>query len=212
MIISAIETQKTNKLRPQPVPNDDTVHSICKSPSDIFHFPTHDSSSSFSSLRLTFPICTPSKASRQSLSRSGTVLGLSPPASISPSLSLSLSRLTSPPLLSQLHNAGLITEQIFSITLLDAESGILSLGGTIAREVEMTKLRSTIELEHFGDPSASPQWVAEQVDGQMEQRMPSEMKWDEHFKWMDVRGAKGWWTGLMAGVWVNGVKVCYFIS
>lgn len=76
----------------------------------------------------------------------------------------------------------------------------------------MTKLRSTIELEHFGDPSASPQWVAEQVDGQMEQRMPSEMKWDEHFKWMDVRGAKGWWTGLMAGVWVNGVKVCYFIS
>lgn len=188
------------------MPNDGPAHAICKSPSDIFHLPTHDGH--HSSIRLTFPICTPSKASRHTLSRSGTILGLS--SSISSSASKSLARLTSATLLDQLHAAGLITDKIFSITVLDAESGILSLGGTTAREVEMAKLRSTIELQHFGDQTASPQWVADQVEAQMEQSMTASMVWDEHFKWMDVGGAKGWWTGLMAGVWVNGVKVCLF--
>lgn len=94
------------------------------------------------------------------------------------------------------------------MTLLDTENGILSLGGTIAREIEETKTRVELGLKHFGDPVATPEWVADQVEARMKIAMPREDAWDAHFKWTNVQGAAGWWTALMAGVWVNGAKVC----
>lgn len=93
------------------------------------------------------------------------------------------------------------------MTLLDTETGLLSLGGTIAREVEETKARVELELKHFGDPIATPEWVADQVAAHLKVAMPAREAWDEHFKWTNVQGAAGWWTALMAGVWVNGAKV-----
>jgi len=176
-------------------PNDASVHSICRSPNDEFHFTGVPGP-----LRLDFPICTPSKASRQTLADSGTFLGLSPSGK-------SLARLSSPSLLDQLIDKGTIKRKVWSVTLLDTESGILSLGGTIAREVEETKTRVEIELKHFGDPIATPDWVLSQVDAQMKVAMPIDSTWDQPFKWTNVQGAAGWWTALMAGVWVNGAKV-----
>jgi hypothetical protein len=97
---------------------------------------------------------------------------------------------------------------MWSVTLLEAGSGILSLGGTIAKEVEEAKTRGEVELKHFGDPVAIPQWVTKQVHNQLRILMPSELPWDHHFKWTKVQGAAGWWTALMSGVWINGAKVC----
>jgi hypothetical protein len=109
--------------------------------------------------------------------------------------------------LDQLLQADKIALKIWSVTILDADSGILSLGGTIAAEVERAKIRGEIELSHFGDPWATTEWVQEQVDAQLSLAMPPDTPWDRHFKWTDVQGAAGWWTALMAGVWINGAKV-----
>lgn len=178
-------------------PRDESVHAICHNPSDEFHFTGNDISRP---VRLKFPICRPSKASRQTLANSGTFLGLSPPSE-------SLARLSSPSLLDQLLDQGILSHKSWSVTLLDTETGILSLGGTIAREVEETKIRVETELKHFGESVATSEWVSAQVEEQMKLAMPVDSAWDEHFKWTDVQGAAGWWTALMAGVWINGAKV-----
>ncbi|KAJ9605411.1 hypothetical protein H2200_010068 [Cladophialophora chaetospira] len=170
------------------------VHPICKTSSDDFHFPE------LFAVRLDLPICSPAKASRQTLANSGSSLGLAPHAG-------SLARLASPPLLRQLSEKDLVKEQIWSVTLLDAENGILSLGGTIARDIEEAKVRGEIELKHFGDPVATSEWVIEQVEARLNFLLPPETPWDKHFKWTEVQGAAGWWTALMRGVWVSGAKV-----
>ena len=180
-------------------PNDERVHSICKCPSDEFHLPGIDGP-----VRLDFAICTPSKASRQTLAHSGTFVGLAPHRF--------LARLSSTPLLNQLVEKNAVQDKVWSVTLLDAETGILSLGGTIAREVEEAKVRGEVELKHFGDPLATSDWVMEQVKAQLRVSMPDNLPYDHHFKWTDVQGAVGWWTALMAGVWVNGAKVQYRVD
>ncbi|KAK5354105.1 hypothetical protein LTS03_006913 [Exophiala xenobiotica] len=170
------------------------VHALCRRPNEEFHFPDHNNP-----IRLDFPICNPSKASRVTLANSGSILGLAPHRS--------LARLSSSPFLVQLQEKNTIQDNMWSVTLLDAGSGILSLGGTIAKEVEEAKIRGEVELKHFGDPVAIPQWVTKQVDNQLRILMPSELPWDHHFKWTKVQGAAGWWTALMSGVWINGAKV-----
>ncbi|KIW25698.1 uncharacterized protein PV07_08859 [Cladophialophora immunda] len=174
----------------------DRAHPICVRASDEFHF-----SPNLRATRLDFPTCTPAKSSRLSLVRSGTVLGLAPPHGGS------LARLSSSPLLTQLRDQHVIADEVWSVTLLDTETGILSLGGTVAREVEEAKIRGEVELKHFGDAGATAEWVGEQVDAQLQAVMPSETPWERHFKWTDVQGAAGWWTALMRGVWVNGAKI-----
>jgi hypothetical protein len=173
---------------------EDKVHAICTCLSDEFHF------SGTGPVRLDLPACAPSKSSRQTLAKSGTILGLAPPAD-------SLARLSSLPLPAKLKQKGAIPDNVWSVTLLDAETGVLSIGGTIAREVEEEKVRGEVELQHFGDPVATSEWVTEQVDARLRVVMPQGTAWDEHFKWTDIRGAEGWWTTLMKGVWVNRAKV-----
>ncbi|EXJ53479.1 uncharacterized protein A1O5_13255 [Cladophialophora psammophila CBS 110553] len=111
------------------------------------------------------------------------------------------------PLLTQLKEGDIIKEKVWSVTLLDTETGILSLGGTIAKEVEEAKIRGEVELKYFGDPAVTSEWVSEQVIAQLQGAMPNEIPWEQHFKWTEVQGAAGWWTALMKGVWVNGAKV-----
>ena len=151
-------------------------------------------------MRLDIPICTPSKSSRQNLAKSGTFLGLAPSTQ-------SLSRLSSAPLITKLRESNIIGDNLWSVTLLDTETGVLSLGGTIAREVEEAKVKGEIELQHFEDPAATSQWVADQVNARLRVSFPLSSSWDKHFKWTDVQGAAGWWTTLMKGVWINGAKV-----
>ena len=174
--------------------NDDKIHAICTRPSEEFHFP------GIFPVGLDLPTCSPSKSSRQTLANSGTSLGLAPHTD-------SLSRLASAPLLERLKNEKVIEDKIWSVTLLDTESGVISLGGTIAKEVEEAKVRGEVELKHFGDPFATSDWVNEHVDAQLRMAMPLEAPWDKHFKWTEVQGAAGWWTALMSGVWINGAKV-----
>ena len=174
--------------------SEEKVHAICKRASEEFHFANR------SPFRLDLPICKPSKSSRQTLANSGTILGLAPHPG-------SLSRISSSPLLEQLHERGPVPGKLWSVTLLDGESGVLSLGGTIAREMEEAEIRGEVELKHFGDPIATSQWVSKQVDIRMQRSMPPLDAWDKHFRWTDVQGAAGWWTALMRGVWINGAKV-----
>ena len=174
--------------------NNDRAHAICRRPSEEFHF------SGMFPVRLDLPTCSPSKSSRQALAHPGTFLGLAPHTE-------SLARLSSAPLLKQLHKDNAIDDKIYSLTLLDTVSGILSLGGTIAREIEEAKVRGEVELKYFGDDIATLEWVNKQVDTQLRIAMPVQTPWDKHFKWTDVQGAAGWWTALMRGVWINGAKV-----
>lgn len=134
------------------------------------------------------------------LVNSGTFLGLAPHAE-------PLARLSSSPLQAQLKERNIIQDTVWSVTLLDAEEGILSIGGTIAREVEEAKVRGEVELKHFGDPIATSEWVNEQVDARLQFSMPPDVLWHKHFKWTEVQGAAGWWTALMRGVWISGAKV-----
>jgi hypothetical protein len=119
----------------------------------------------------------------------------------------SLARLASKPVLKQMREMKAIQPTVWSVTLLDTESGFLSFGGTIAKEVERAKIRGDIELAHVGDPQATTEWVSEQVEARLKFSMPEEVSWDKHFKWTEVQGSKGWWTVLMRGVWINGAKV-----
>lgn len=182
-------------------PSIDSVHAICRSPSEEFHLTGTGISGR---VRLQFPICTPSKASRQTLDNPGSLMGLSP--------SGSLARLSSPSFLDQLVDQGVLKHKVWSVALLDTEIGILSLGRTMAREVEETKIRVETELKHFGDEMGTSEWVKGQVEEQMKLMMPPDSAWDDHFKWTNVQGAAGWWTALMAGVWINGAKVIDLFS
>lgn len=93
------------------------------------------------------------------------------------------------------------------MTLLDSESGVLTVGGSIAREVEKAKIQAELELSNFGNPIANSDWISKQTETRLEQSVSSALPWDSHFKWTNLQGAAGWWTTLMSGVWVNGAKV-----
>lgn len=110
-------------------------------------------------------------------------------------------------LVSQLHDSDTTALAVWSITVLDAETGILSFGGTIAKEVEEAKTRAETELQHLGQSDASPEWINAQVAKELKVSMPDGSTMEEHFKWTSTKGAAGWWTTLMPGVWINGIKV-----
>ena len=165
---------------------------MCRKTTDTFHL----DKSGFPP-RLVFPICSPSQSTVHTLLPDGSVFGLGPPGS--------LSRLQDSSIIIQSHTLSLVTSPIWSITLLDNISGILSLGTTVAYEVERAKLQVEIELMNVGQAHAISQWVQAQIRPQME--LMKAVPWQEHFKWTELQGAKGWWTTLMSGVWVNGAKV-----
>ncbi|KPI40701.1 uncharacterized protein AB675_10838 [Cyphellophora attinorum] len=164
-------------------------HAMCKRASDLFELST--------SVRLSLPICTPPKASSLTLRSSGSVIGLGPPGF--------LTRLSGLNILDQLHTQGFITDTISSVTILDAETGVLSLGGTIAKDAEEAKIRAGIELQHFGQAEASPEWVQARVVEGM--GLFDSTSVEKQFKWTKTQGPPGWWTTLMPGVWINGAKV-----
>lgn len=90
---------------------------------------------------ITFPHCKPPKQSRETLGPSGGILGLAP--------SDSLKQIKADSLIQQLLNNGMIEHDVFSITLISASEGLLSIGGTVAETVDMIDER--IE-RFFGRP------------------------------------------------------------
>lgn len=99
---------------------------------------------------LSFPFCKPSKQSRETLLSSGGIIGLAP--------SESLKQISVPSLIQQLHDAKIIEEEVFSITLINSFEGILSVGGTAAES--MARISERIE-QFLG--TSSPSASAEQV-------------------------------------------------
>lgn len=142
-------------------------------------------------------MCSPSKNSRLTTGPSGSVLGLAP--------SDALARISGPSLLQQLLAKEAINFELFSLTLLDPRTGNLSLGGTIAEQIEESKTRFHVRLDNIGNVLATPEYIDAEVHNRMSQSFPTAMK--DQFHWVDVHGATGWWTALMGGVWINGAKI-----
>lgn len=172
----------------------ESLHPLCSESSDGFKLGSHDGP-----VGLKLPICIPPKTSSLTLASSGSVIGLAPPGS--------LSRIPGHELLTQLQQSNRVSRPFWSITIFDAETGVLSLGDTIAKEMEEAKTRADIELKHYGQPLATPEWLKEQVDSKLSISMPAGSPMDQHFKWSQLSGSSGWWTSLIPGVWFNGVKV-----
>jgi hypothetical protein len=140
------------------------------------------------------------------------VLGLGPPGS--------LNRLPQDKTIhTQLHTLT-TTPQIHSITLLTATTGILTLGGSLARLIERAKLQSDLELAHFGSSNpATPDTIVQEVENQLNFRMPPAPPADpstsqdaasddeRHFKWQPITGPSGWWTFLIRSIRVSGAKI-----
>jgi hypothetical protein len=170
------------------------VHALCSSSGELFNLTSVDAP-----IRLQLPICIAPKTSSLTLKSSGSVLGLGLPGS--------LSRLQDTGLLAQLKQKTALSEDSWSMTILDAETGILSLGGNIAKEVEEAKIRADLELKHYDDSQANAGWIQQQVETAMSYSMPAGSLMETHFKWSPIKGASGWWTSLTTGIWVRGAKI-----
>ena len=139
------------------------------------------------------------KASRHTLAPSGSILGLAPHSP--------LARLQGYNVLEQLKELKAIAEDLWSITLLDAETGVLSLGITAAKEMERAKIQGELELQRLGEQGTTEEWMKQEVDGRLGLSMPDHLPTDTLFKWTNIQGAAGWWSALLSGIWVNGAKV-----
>ncbi|RMZ77809.1 hypothetical protein DV737_g4162, partial [Chaetothyriales sp. CBS 132003] len=172
--------------------DDQRIHPLCRKTTDEFALNRQHPS------RLVFPICTPPPSTVHTLLAQGSVLGLALPGS--------LSRLPDDAsLMSQLYRQSLVPSRFWSITLLDSTSGILSLGTTISVEVDKAKLQAEAELQNINQAHVTPDWIQSQIEPQVQ--LMRALPWEQHFKWTDLQGARGWWTALMSGVWVEGAKV-----
>ncbi|MCJ1288023.1 hypothetical protein MMC26_007376 [Xylographa opegraphella] len=135
---------------------------------------------------------------------SGSVLGLAP--------SLHLSQIDSPTLLSQLLDKNIIHRPIFSILLINGEEGVLSIGGTSARAVDMVIQQTKDELDRLAPPDNALKTTDRPLSGRSSHPLAApiqgqESAWQEGWRWSKVQGAEGWWQILLQGVWVDGSKV-----
>ena len=162
-----------------------------------------------------FPLCTAPKYSIFTRHNSGAILGLA--SQFSAKGQSPLSRMTtSPGLLSTLLDHKIIHNSIASLTLFDSASGVVTLGGTIAYEMETAQIRSEVELDFLGKTDTlSPTEIETKIADIVKHRMNSfPTTTDEQFKWLPSNTAakstsgtfSGWWTPLMSGVWINGHK------
>lgn len=148
-------------------------------------------------MRIQVPLCSPRKASRATLAASGSVLGLT--------ASSVLGQIEAPTLLEQLLEQDVISESVWSVFLLDNHSGILTLGGTCAANIEGATTRIQVEIESIGRPDVTPEMVEQRVDSMV--ALSRLADWRSQFKWSTVQGAEGWWQTLLAGIWINASKI-----
>ena len=126
-----------------------------------------------------------------------------------------MARLRSQSLPEKLQAANVIESNIWSITLFDGQHGILSLGGSIATDVEEVKIRTQIALDNIGKPPMELEVVEHQVTEQLmdvfhtkrDDESGEDPSWTKAFRWSPMGGSEGWWTTLMSGVWINSAKV-----
>ncbi|MCJ1400086.1 hypothetical protein MMC11_003289 [Xylographa trunciseda] len=171
----------------------------CSLPTDTFHFSTLRTSAP-----ITFAYCRPSRSSSATLGASGSVLGLAP--------SLHLSQIDSPTILGQLLDKKIIQRPIFSIMLINGQEGVLSIGGTASKAVEMVVQRTKDELDRLAPPDNGHETPDDTLSKRSSHPLAApiqgrESAWQEGWRWSKVQGAEGWWQVLLQGVWVDGGKV-----
>ena len=176
------------------IPDEARVHPLCKSPTELMYLDKGDTTLS---RRLMLPMCSPSKSSIYTLGSSGNVFGLAP--------SRTLARISVSNALEQLFQQNHLHRKLFSLTLRDGKTGNLTLGGSIAREVEEVKTRFQVRLDNMLNLLATPDYIDHEVQDRLSRSLPAAL--DEQFRWVELKGAEGWWTTLMGGVWINGAKV-----
>ncbi len=168
---------------------------------DVFHLPTINES-----VPISFTYCRPSKSSLATLGPSGSTLGLASSENLRQTKSTSL--------LQQLLMKKIIQRPIFSLTLINGQEGILSLGGTSAKAIELVEQQTKAELDHAGAVARGEIWTSPDPPTILNRREIRAMEtasesdgWEGDWRWSRVQGAEGWWQVLMQGVWVDGIKI-----
>ncbi len=174
----------------------------CTLNSETFTLPTVNTS-----VQLPFAHCRPSKFGLHTLWASGSTLGLAPSETLSQ---------TGSSLLQLLLEREIIQRPIFSLMLINGQEGILSIGGTAAKAVEMIVSQTEIALDRLGGKETIKPSVAQigknlpplAKRGRTGKRIVTRQAyWEEGWVWNGVQGAEGWWQLLMRGVWVDGSRV-----
>lgn len=180
----------------------DRPYPTCFEPTDLFYLPTVNTS-----LPLSFAYCRPSKYSSRTLGASGSTLGLAP--------SEHLSQIRTPSLFKQLLDKAAIQRPVFSLMLINGQDGVLSVGGTAARAIELVETQTKTELDSLGG-GGHQEVLPEKKLPTLEKRgrngkgiITRQPDWEDDWAWSEVQGAEGWWQLLMHGVWVDGSKVLH---
>ncbi len=98
--------------------------------------------------------------------------------------------------------------------LINGEEGVLSIGGTGARAVDLVEQQTKDELDHIGalagkdtSPNGPTEALVKRSVMNQKTTFDPKVSWEDGWKWSKVQGAEGWWQILMHGVWVDGSKV-----
>ena len=158
----------------------------CSLPTENFYLPTLQTS-----VPLAFAHCRPAKSSSQTLGPSGSVFGLAP--------SSHLSQIEGPTLLGQLLEKKVIQRPIFSIMLINAQEGVLSIGGTAAKAVEMVVQQTKEELDSLTAPNADSDGDSQTLVKRRLRKtsmlssnvLSRDADWQEGWRWSKVQGAEG---------------------
>ncbi|KAG8526513.1 uncharacterized protein KY384_008713 [Bacidia gigantensis] len=180
--------------------SDQRPYPMCSLPTDNFQLPTINRS-----VPVSFTHCRPRKSSRNTLGPSGGVLGLAP--------SEHLSQTKSTPILKQLVESKVVERPVFSLTLINNHQGVLSVGGTAARAVELAEEQTKTNLDKIGASTLNDDVLEEEKPtllkrGQtMKQHDELRPELEQGWAWSKTHGAEGWWQILMQAVWVDGFKI-----
>lgn len=117
-------------------------------------------------------------------------------------------------MLRQLLKKGVIQRAIFSLTLINGQEGILSVGGTSAKAIELVEQQTKAELDRAGAIERGEISANADLSSALNKREIHEIDpsgggdtWEKDWRWIKVQGAEGWWQILMQGVWVDGIKI-----
>ena len=99
--------------------------------------------------------------------------------------------------------------------LINGHEGVLSIGGTAAKAVDMVVQRTKDTLDALDPAKAKMSDETPLQKRGLRKSKAAEEKgastrdpvWDDGWRWSKVQGAEGWWQILMQGVWVDGSKV-----
>lgn len=99
--------------------------------------------------------------------------------------------------------------------LINGQEGVLSIGGTTAKAVEMVVQQTKDELDRLvaqnPDPIEEEKTLTKRGSHRLnppkEDLQSFEPDWQQNWRWSKVQGAEGWWQILMQGVWIDGSKV-----